>query len=207
MRERFLLDRVSGKVAVLARGGDEHARLRELSGRALPDAGPTQELVRQPDPAAAPDDNRLVSAGCDRSLARDTPVPDAHDTVRDRGRLRIVANDQRGRPMLARQLSDQLVDDRSIRGIQLTGGLVGEEEPGAVSNGSADSDPLLLAPRELAWMGVAPVEETDALQQLVRAPVPPRGGVASEPELEPHELSGRQLASQGSRVVLVGIAE
>jgi hypothetical protein len=76
-----------------------------------------------------------------------------------------------------------------------------------MSNGSADRDPLLLAARELARMRVPPVEETDTLQQLVRAPVPRRRRGTCKPELESHEPSRRQLTREGPPVVLVRVAE
>src|SRR5205814_10647903 len=70
-----------------------------------------------------------------------------------------------------------------------------------------DGNSLLLAARELGGAGIALAGEPHAVEQLVRAPVARRCGLACETELDPDELARRQLGREGALVVLVGVAD
>jgi len=59
-----------------------------------------------------------------------------------------VADDHDRAALRRRELADRLVDAARVPLVQLTGRLVGEEEPRPVGERCAESDALLLAARE-----------------------------------------------------------
>jgi hypothetical protein len=77
-----------------------------------------------------------------------------------------VADHERGRPLLACKLRDQSVDDLRVFGVELSGGLVGQQKPGAMGESRTQRDALLLTAGERAGTGVELVAEPDPLQQL-----------------------------------------
>ena len=83
------------------------------------DPGAAEELLREPEPAAATDDDRLVAAVGQSRLLADAPVANADDPIRHSRRLGIVADEHRGRPRSAGQLGDRLVDEARVRGVEL----------------------------------------------------------------------------------------
>ena len=48
------------------------------------------------------------------------------------------------------QLAQQAQDDLFVDGVQVAGGLIGENDLGIVDQGARDADPLLLSARELS---------------------------------------------------------
>ena len=75
-------------------------------------------------------------------------------------------------PLLARELADQRVRRRRVRGVELARRLVRDQQARPVRERGGERDPLLLAARELGRIRVAPVGEADAFEQLVRAGMP-----------------------------------
>ena len=61
---------------------------------------------------------------------------------------------------------EQRHDPLAGRGIEVAGGLVGEDDQGAVHEGTRDRDPLLLASRQLMRQPIALLAEADQLQDL-----------------------------------------
>src|SRR5262249_50290434 len=143
---------------------DDDPAVAERRGRAACDPRAGQQLLRNPQPAAAPDDDRLVARMPPRLLA-DTAVADRDRAVGDLSRIRVVADDHRRAVELSRELGDQPVDDRGVGCVELTGWLVREQHARAVRKGGADGDPLLLAARKLARVRVGAVLEPDAPEQ------------------------------------------
>src|SRR5919199_4861722 len=129
------------------------------------DAGAPKQLLRQPQPAAASDDDRLLADVAARLLA-DAAVADADDAVRDRRRLRIVADDHRRATLGADELPDRVVDEPGAGRVELAGRLICEEQAWPVREGRRDGDTLLLPARQLGRPGVAFATEPDALEQL-----------------------------------------
>ncbi len=172
------------------------------------DARAPEVLLGQLEPAAAADhDRRLAVVTAADLLAGEPAVPDLDDAVGDRRNLRIVADEDRRRPVLTRQLDDEREQPLGRGRVELAGRLVGEKEPWPVREGCADGDPLLLASRELRWPRVAPREEADALQQLVGALQLPLAPDATEAEREGDRLADARRGPERPFVVLVGVAE
>ena len=63
---------------------------------------------------------------------------------------------------------DQAVDEPRVLGVELAGGLVGQQEPRPVRERGAEGDPLLLAAGERARACVEPVAEPDPLEERRR---------------------------------------
>src|SRR5439155_25267170 len=120
---------------------DDDARRAELRADTLPYPGTDEKLFGEPDPAAAADDQRLAPALARRLLAH-ASVADANDPVSDRRGFDVMTDEDRGAALLARKLTDQLVDARSAVGVELPSRLVGEEEARPVRERGADRDTL-----------------------------------------------------------------
>ena len=120
-----------------------------------------------------------------------------------------MADEHRRRAGVARERADQRVDLRGVRGVELSGRLVGDEEPRPVRERGADRDALLLPARELARKRVAPVEQADALEQPCPrvALAPRRGRRRAARAAAPTSSRAGQLRRERARVVLVGVAE
>ena len=71
----------------------------------------------------------------------------------------------------------------------------------------ADRDTLLLSAGELAGTRVAPVEQADAVEQLVGRALALVRGKPEQAEPEADLLPRRELGRERARVVLVGVAE
>ena len=118
-----------------------------------------------------------------------------------------MADDDRRGALLARELADQRVGSRRVRGIELAGWLVRDQQPRPVSESARECDPLLLAARELGRKCVASVCETDAFEELIRSGMPFRAGRSQQRGLKRDEIAGAQLRCERERIVLVDVAE
>src|SRR5439155_2420708 len=94
-----------------------------------------------------------------------------------------------------------------MRGVELTGRLVGDEESRPVGERGANRDPLLLAARELRRQRAAAVEQTDAFEQAVREALADRALVTEERKPERDELAHGQLGRERVSVMLIGVAQ
>ena len=148
---------------------DDDTAVLEARRRLGADARAEQQLFGQAQPAAAAHDDRVARLVAAAPLLRDPPVADAHDAVGDARGLGVVADDHRRAAVLAHELGEHVVDLVGGRGVELAGGLVGEEEPRPVGERGAERDALLLAAGELRRPPVALLREADPLEQLVRA--------------------------------------
>ena len=78
---------------------------------------------------------------------------------------------------------DEKVEDRlSVRPVQFSRRLVGEEEPRFVGKGSSDRDPLFLPSGELVGTGRATSAETDRIEQH-SGPRGPLSGLRPAPRI------------------------
>src|SRR5215218_6514631 len=188
----------------LARRADDDAVALQRGGGAVADPGALEELLRQQQPAAASDHDRAFAR--DRLFA-DATVADVDIPVGDLGRRRVVADDHDGALLGGGQLADRPVDEARALGVELAGRLVGEQEPRAVRERSAQRDSLLLAARELPGPRARLRLESHAREQVVGAALPPRAldAVGAQPQCD--ELARRQLRREGALVVLVEVAE
>ena len=176
-----------------SRGRARRARARRSACRS--------RAPRDADPAAAVDDGAPV-------LGADAAVADLHDAVGDGGGARIVADEHGRRAELARERADQLVDLRRVRGVELAGRLVGDEELRPVRERRADRDALLLAARELR-RAARPGDRAGRRGRAGRRRRCSRVGAvdAEQREAQRDELARGQLRRERARVVLVGVAE
>ena len=189
------------------RGGDDDGAVDKLCRRLRPDPGPEQEFLRQPEPAAASDDDRVTGLALAGPLLGDSAVADTHDAVGDVRRLRVVAHEHRRTAVLAHELGQQLVDAAGGGTVELAGRLVGQEHLRPVRERGAERDPLLLAARQLARLSVSLLGEPDPVEQFVRAPQALGSGGAVQPELDRDQLARAELGRERARVVLVGVTE
>ena len=150
---------------VVERGGDDEAIGLEADRGPVRDPGRAEDVLRQAEPAATTDDDGVGAS--DHTLVAYAPVADMNDAVGVLDRRRVVADDERRCPVLAHELRDELEHAARRLSVELAGRLVGHEEPRTVRERGTERDPLLLAAGELARPRVAPIDEADALQQLV----------------------------------------
>ena len=82
------------------------------------------------------------------------------------GEVEVVGHQHERRAELAVQLHHEIDDPGAGAGVEIAGGLVGEEHLGPGAEGARERDPLLLAAGELGRIVVAAVAQPDAGQQL-----------------------------------------
>ena len=75
----------------------------------------------------------------------DFAVAHVEDAVGDLGSLGVVGDHEDGLVQLAAGLAEHLQDGVGVFGVEVAGGLVGEDDGGAVDEGAGDGDSLLLA--------------------------------------------------------------
>ena len=177
--------------------------------RARADPGAQQQLLGQPQPAAAADDDRLLAPvlAAGHALAAHAPVAHADDAVRDRGHGRVVRDDDGGAALLAHEVGEQVVGEHRVLAVELAGRLVGQQQLRPVGQRGAHGDALLLAARELRRPRLAAVAEPDALEQLVRAGQALPSRRARERRLERDQLARAEVRVERAPVVLLDVAE
>ena len=79
----------------------------------------------------------------------DLAVAHVEDAVGDLGGLGVVGDHEDGLVELAAGLAEHLEDGVGVFGVEVAGGLVGEDDGGAVDEGAGDGDALLFATGEL----------------------------------------------------------
>jgi hypothetical protein len=119
----------------------------EANDRPLGDPGRAKRLLGDVQPPSAPDHDRVAVTG---PLLPDPAVADVDDAVPDLRGRRVVADDERGGALVARQVAEQVEHAARRRLVELTGRLVRDEERRRVRHRGAERDPLLLTARELA---------------------------------------------------------
>ena len=101
-----------------------------------------------------------------RSLAvfdvGDFAVAHVEDAVGDLGGLGVVGDHQDGLVQLAAGLAEHVQDGVGVFGVEVAGGLVGEDDGGAVDEGAGDGDALLLAAGELVGAVMEPALQCPA---------------------------------------------
>ena len=102
-----------GRLGSAGRRDDDRVALEPCGGTAA-DPGPAEQLLREPEPAALADDDRLVAARL-RGLLAHAPVADVDDPVGDRARARVVQTITVVAPSSRTSSPDQLVDGRGVR--------------------------------------------------------------------------------------------
>ena len=172
--------------------------------RAIVDPGCTQDVLGDAQPSPCPHDRRL---GATLALLADATVPDVDDAVGDLRGDGIVAHDDRRGTLLGYELGQEREHLAGGVRVEVARGLVGDEELRAIGQRGAERDALLLSARELGRPGVGAVEQPDALEQLPSSNTALALRYARKPERHGDELLRRQLASQRTPVVLVGVPE
>src|SRR3990172_11976939 len=110
------------------------------------------------------------------------------------GDVRLVGDEEDSHLHLPVEPLEDLQDLLAGAGIQVPGGLIGQDEGGAVDQGPGDGYPLLLAPGKLCGAVVGPVFQPYHLQGL-QGPLPPfRSAGVEQGKL--HLLQGRHSRQQ-----------
>jgi hypothetical protein len=123
-------------------------------------------------------------------------VPGAHAP----GQFQAVGHDDERDPLGAIQLDEEVAEGAGRCVIQRAGGLVGQQQPGAVDQRAHDGGALRLAAGKQARTMVAPVGEPDALQQRLRPPgirlplrARPAGGEGRQQHILQHGALRQQM--------------
>ena len=99
------------------------------------------------------------------ALTVDPSIPEGDDPVGHAGDLNGVGHEDERRPSLAVERQEQIEDRLAVHGIEISGGLVGEDDLRIVHQGPADGNALFLSTRELVREVAASPRKTDALEQ------------------------------------------
>ena len=91
-------------------------------------------------------------------------VAQAQDAAATRGEVEIVGDENAGQPVLGVQPLDEGEDGFGGFAVEVAGGLVGEEKPGAGDEGAGETDALLLAAAEFAGAMVGAGGEADLVE-------------------------------------------
>jgi hypothetical protein len=102
------------------------------------------------------------------SLAGDPAVLEGDDPVRPTGDLGAVGHKHQRGPPLPVAFEEQVQDRLAVGGIQISGGLVREDDFRVVDQSPADGRPLLFTPRKLVRILAAAPGETRAMQESLR---------------------------------------
>ena len=114
--------------------------------------------------------------------------------VRQGGQLGVVGDEDEGRPVVGAHRQQQLQDTLAGVPVEVTGGLVREQEGGLGREGPGQCDSLLLTARELRWVVTLALGESHLLEEAIRA----RPCVRDSDQLEgnEHVLAGGQVLEE-----------
>ena len=125
-------------------------------------------------------------------------VADPDDAAGVRGHRGVVGHQDDRQAVLAVELPEEGEDLLAGLGVEVAGGLVGDQERAAVDQRPGDRDPLLLAAREPRRLVVEPVAQADPLEQ--------RPGPAAARGAPTARAARRRTASSRSRARSAGAA-
>ena len=80
-----------------------------------------------------------------------------------------MCDDDDGDSVFVVEVGDDVEDFGSVRGVEVSGGFVGEEDGGFFDEGAGDADALLLTAGEFGWSMVGAVTEADEGQGVFGA--------------------------------------
>src|SRR5262249_8228350 len=181
-------------------GGAQPEDVVGADPRAWIDATPTSPIPASPMITRV----RVFIAGSFSSPSppsrREPSVADPHHPVRDVANRRVVGHDHEALPLVLGEAAEEAEDLRSHRGVEVGGGLVGEDHPGRSRERARDGDALLLAAGEVARQEALAVAEADALEHAVRFQVRSPAALALHVERVLDVLEGGE---RGEEVVLL----
>ena len=77
-----------------------------------------------------------------------------------------MSDHDEGGAFLAVEFDEEVEDDATVGGVEIAGGLVGEEDGGLGHEGAGEGDALLLTAAELDGIVGGAVEEADLIEEL-----------------------------------------
>src|SRR5690348_8177723 len=107
----------------------------------------------------------------DAVVVGDDAVAHADDALGVRGHVRLVRDHDHGLALFVEALEDR-EDLRARPGVEIPGGLVGQDHRRVVEEGARDGDTLLLTTRQLARLVRDAIAEADLLERADRALTP-----------------------------------
>ena len=116
--------------------------------------------------------------------------------VRQGGQFFIMGHDDEGLLELVPQFEEELMQFAGVVGVEVAGGLVGEDDLGFVDEGAGHGHPLLLAPRQLGRLVGDPLLEMQEVEQLLRLFQRLLAGEPRDHGRQGHILRGRELGQQ-----------
>ena len=111
------------------------------------------------------DGSRVLVAG-DFDVG-DFAVAHVEDAVGDLGGLGVVGDHEDGLVELAAGVAEHLEDGVGVFGVEVAGGLVGEDDGGAVDERAGDGDALLLAAGELVGAVIEAALDAEHVGEVV----------------------------------------
>jgi hypothetical protein len=131
------------------------------------------------------------------------PIPFLHDATIEQAHdapglvriARIVGDDADGGAS-GMQLAEQLHDRFAVLGVQVAGGLVGQENGGLTDHGARDGDALLLTSRKLRKIVTRALGHTHALQRPLDAHLAVGGAQPAIVERQNDVLGHAQVAEE-----------
>ena len=133
-------------------------------------------------------------------LADETPpmVPSLHgdDAGHRLGEAEVVGDDDDGGAVLLVDLEEEVVHRVAGLGVEVAGGLVGEEELGREDQGAGEGDALLLAAGELAGAVGDAVAQGDLVEQGAGGALHLAAALALDEAGHHHVLEGVELGEQ-----------
>ena len=140
--------------------------------------------------------DRVLAAGRDEPLVADPSVADVDDPIGVLDRCGIVADEEGRRSLLADEFRDERENAARRLGVELAGGLVGDEEPRPMSERRAHRDSLLLPTGQLVRSCGEPVAEATRSSSSRARPSRFAAGAPASPSWTP--TSSRAVSSPAS---------
>src|SRR5688572_223366 len=128
-------------------------------------------IYRGGSPATSASRRSTIRESAYYAILGDPAVLDMDRPVGAVGDPRVVGDHDQGAPLTS-QLLEQVQDVLAARGVEVAGGLVGQDQVGLAGQGAGDGDPLHLPARELGRLVLHAVGEADLLEELLDSRAP-----------------------------------
>jgi len=103
-------------------------------------------------------------------IADDAPVPESDDPPAESGDVRLMGHEDDRDPRFPVEFHEKLHDLDTGMGVQITGGLIGQDQRRLVHESACDGHPLLLAAGKLVRVMILPSFQTHCLEGGRRLP-------------------------------------
>ena len=174
---------------------NERSRLRRIERRA---SSRVLSSIRRPRSAVVGGSRGLVQAGGVRvgCVVGHHAIHEMHDAPGIRRHVGFVRDHQHGDAVVHVEAPQQVHDLAAALGVEVAGGLVGQQHGRLGDDGAGDRHALLLSARQFGRRVVLPALEADGLQRLGRCGVACGGRLAAVEQRQLHVLLRRGARQQ-----------